>query len=68
MLDEADKLLDLDFEKEIDQILKVRPMRMQAALLRSGCLHMSQHHHSDLSGRVLGAGLDVGNSMYYERG
>ncbi len=24
MLDEADKLLDMDFEQEIDQILKVR--------------------------------------------
>lgn len=24
MLDEADKLLDMDFEEEIDQVLKVR--------------------------------------------
>jgi ATP-dependent RNA helicase DDX47/RRP3 len=30
VLDEADKLLDMDFEQEIDQILKVRGRRIAA--------------------------------------
>lgn len=43
VLDEADKLLDMDFEQEIDQILKVsvRPglnMRACTCTLRPSCM------------------------------
>jgi superfamily II DNA/RNA helicase len=36
VLDEADKLLDMDFEQEIDQILKVSPQHSDLLLQRLG--------------------------------
>jgi hypothetical protein len=47
VLDEADKLLDMDFEQEIDQILKVREAAAQCGsgggVQQQGCSKVNVH-------------------------
>jgi hypothetical protein len=70
VLDEADRILSLDFEEELDQILKVRrtcgrrplaPGLLTARAQRAGDPARAQHaavqRHDDLEGAEVAAGL-----------